>query len=543
MKVDASGDTLWTRRYSKGAWTFPEASGAEACSDGGYVIVGSIHDPTCEQVFVVRTDAEGDTLWTLAYTDESRLDSRGHAIREMDSGGFVVIGETTFDIDPYRARLLVVEILFMKIGPNGALWSTRSLPGPPGSVPCSRGAYGYDIQPTGDGRYMIVGSYWVMGPFESGDYVAKLSSSGTEMWGVAYSSGGAYKLGATSLLVTGDNSCVLPRGQDGDAVLQWVGSGGCVRGRTAYGGEGSDYFERVISTPDGDLAAVGTSTSYGDGSNDIYLVKIEGDALAVSPGGSECDPLVAGGGGSDQVFELPPLPFPGVECPPGTWLLCGSMSPGDCRCITHLDPPYVERFLYTLGDQSIADSVAYGGVIVPTGFSGVDIYTSAGDTLIDVGAGFAVEFSPRVTSFVVEDLPLNLDLATFEGDEFPLGIWFTNPLGVPVSARVRALEEGTGVEGVDARARGLSLSAPIPNPAAGELSFSVVVDEAGPVSIRVVNVAGRIVRTLHTGELPPGRHRFAWDLAESGGGQVASGVYFIVAEGAERRLRKTVVIR
>lgn len=52
------------------------------------------------------------------------------------------------------------------------------------------------------------------------------------------------------------------------------------------------------------------------------------------------------------------------------------------------------------------------------------------------------------------------------------------------------------------------------------------------ISLRIFDVAGRVVRTLGTDVLRPGRHRVTWDGTDDRGRHVASGVYFVTLEAA-----------
>jgi hypothetical protein len=77
-------------------------------------------------------------------------------------------------------------------------------------------------------------------------------------------------------------------------------------------------------------------------------------------------------------------------------------------------------------------------------------------------------------------------------------------------------------------------------PAAGDLGLFA----ARTVELRVLDVRGRVVRTLVEGELAPGNHERSWDGLDDGGRAVASGVYAVLLEvGGERRVRKLVVVR
>jgi hypothetical protein len=65
-----------------------------------------------------------------------------------------------------------------------------------------------------------------------------------------------------------------------------------------------------------------------------------------------------------------------------------------------------------------------------------------------------------------------------------------------------------------------------PNPARHALDIRFVLAERRDVSLCVYDVAGRMIRRLHAGKLPTGRHTMTWDRIGSNGRTVAAGVYF-----------------
>jgi hypothetical protein len=72
-----------------------------------------------------------------------------------------------------------------------------------------------------------------------------------------------------------------------------------------------------------------------------------------------------------------------------------------------------------------------------------------------------------------------------------------------------------------------------PNPAHGFLTFQFSLPKAGPVDLRIFDVAGREVATLVDGPMEAGSHGVAWDA--SGPGSAHIGMYFArlrTSEGA-----------
>ncbi len=83
---------------------------------------------------------------------------------------------------------------------------------------------------------------------------------------------------------------------------------------------------------------------------------------------------------------------------------------------------------------------------------------------------------------------------------------------------------GTGVV-EDRPENALSQASPNPFNPVTRIAFSV--KEGGPVTIRIYNIAGRVVRTLLDTELDAGTDGFvAWDGTNDRGERCASGVYF-----------------
>jgi hypothetical protein len=103
--------------------------------------------------------------------------------------------------------------------------------------------------------------------------------------------------------------------------------------------------------------------------------------------------------------------------------------------------------------------------------------------------------------------------------------------------------EGVGVAEQAGPARVIGLAA-APNPiAAGGTTLRYSVPEAGRARLRVLDVAGRLVRTLRDAPLAAGDHATSWDGRDAGGRRVAAGVYFAVLDAAGRAESRRVVVR
>jgi flagellar hook assembly protein FlgD len=63
----------------------------------------------------------------------------------------------------------------------------------------------------------------------------------------------------------------------------------------------------------------------------------------------------------------------------------------------------------------------------------------------------------------------------------------------------------------------------------------------GPASIRVYDVAGRLVKTLVSGTAEAGPHNITWDASDNGGRRVGAGVYFYRMDAGSWRSQRKVV--
>src|ERR1017187_1772869 len=77
------------------------ASGVQQTSDGGYIITTGCYQSGFTSIYLVKTNANGDTLWTRIYGHGSASSSnRGFSVQQTNDGGYIVAGtiqDTTTD--------------------------------------------------------------------------------------------------------------------------------------------------------------------------------------------------------------------------------------------------------------------------------------------------------------------------------------------------------------------------------------------------------------------------------------------------------------
>jgi hypothetical protein len=88
----------------------------------------------------------------------------------------------------------------------------------------------------------------------------------------------------------------------------------------------------------------------------------------------------------------------------------------------------------------------------------------------------------------------------------------------------------------------LTLAQPFPNPARTRLTINYALPRQARVTLKLYDIAGKLVTTLANGDQRPGYYHIAWNRQDSRGRSVPAGVYFcsLAAEG-QRFSRKVVL--
>jgi hypothetical protein len=105
IKIDSSGDTIWTRTYSP-SWLDEIGHSVIQTGDGGYLIAGqSGTNMYCQfKAYLIKTDSMGDTLWTRKFDYDSCYyfyggphsdtcsSNMGYSVKQTADGGYIIAG-------------------------------------------------------------------------------------------------------------------------------------------------------------------------------------------------------------------------------------------------------------------------------------------------------------------------------------------------------------------------------------------------------------------------------------------------------------------
>ncbi len=266
IKTDAQGDTLWTRTY--GGTDYDYGYSVQQTSDSGYIIAGYTHSfgAVGDDVYLIKTNASGDTLWTRTYGGTSY--DWGFSVQQTSDDGYIVAGRTSEDGDVY----------LIKTNAYGyALWTWAY-----GGTGCD---YGWSVQQTSDRGYIVAGLTLSFGAGQSDVYLIKTNAYGDTLWTRTY--GGTSSDYGWSVQQTSDGGYVITGytlssgAGDYDVYLIKTNAAGDALWTRTYGGPGDDYGYSVQQTSDGGYVVAGCTRSFGAGTKDVYLIKTNasGDAL------------------------------------------------------------------------------------------------------------------------------------------------------------------------------------------------------------------------------------------------------------------------
>lgn len=91
LKTNANGVEVWNRTY--GGTFYDECGSVYQTQDGGYVLTGSSDRGSgYPDLWLIRTDANGDTVWTRTFGGNG--EDAGNSVQQTQDGGYIVAGTT-----------------------------------------------------------------------------------------------------------------------------------------------------------------------------------------------------------------------------------------------------------------------------------------------------------------------------------------------------------------------------------------------------------------------------------------------------------------
>ena len=263
LKVNTTGDTLWSKTY--GGIGNEIGLCVQNTFDGGYVISGitSSFGAGMEDVYIIKTDSFGDTLWTKAYGGAD-LDYGYYVEQTIDSGYIISGSSNSFGVGNGDVYLIRTDL-------NGdTLWTK------------SYGGINYDaafcVHQTTDYGFIISGTTQSYGSGDPQVHLMKADINGNVIWtktfgggfvdngrsGQQTSDGGYIVLGTSASFGGGYSSYLIKTDFNGDTL--WT---------KLIGGTWNEEGYSVQQTTDGGYIIGGLTNSFGTNDYNFYLVKTD----------------------------------------------------------------------------------------------------------------------------------------------------------------------------------------------------------------------------------------------------------------------------
>lgn len=277
-KLDEEGNFEWGETI--GGSFADYALAAQQTSDEGYVLAGQTNNSNYPHFdfSIVKVDSDGGLQWskTIGGTGESTA----NAVQQTTDHGYVLAGVTN-GFGAGGSDMYVV-----KLNSTGSLEWTRTIGSTGNEV-------GYAITQVANGGYAIAGTTDFLGAGSFDIYLAKLDASGELEWTRTY--GGNNADYPAAIRVTNDGGMVIGGYSASfniggfDVYVVKVNASGDVEWTSASGSSSSDMGYSIEQTSDNGFVIGGYTQSFGEGFNDLLLVKLDATGGSCLPIFSSAD--------------------------------------------------------------------------------------------------------------------------------------------------------------------------------------------------------------------------------------------------------------
>jgi len=441
---------------------YDRGSSVQQTTDGGYIITGY----TQSDVWLIKTDSNGDEVWNQTFGGGS--DDFGFSVQQTTDGGYIITG-TTYSFGNGGG-----DVWLIKTDSQGQEEWIQTFGG-------SNDDWGWSVQQTTDGGYIITGSTYSFGNGAADVWLIKTDSNGNEEWNQSF--GGSDEDEGIGVQQTTDGGYILTGYTQSDVWLIKTDSQGNEEWNQTFGeigGSNTDTGNSVQQTTDGGFIIAGWTHSFGNGWGDVWLIKTDSN-------GNEEWNKTFGGSGSDYGFSV-------QQTTDGGYIITGyteSFGNGDYDVyLIKTDSQGNEEWSKTFGggDYDRGSSVQQttdGGYIITGGTE------SFGNGSSDVW-------------LIKTDSNGNLETSTI--------------VGLPKT---------------------YTLLQPYPNPFNPTTTIEFSIPQTEFVTVKVYNIVGNEITTLINDELSIGNHSIQWD-----GSHQPSGIYFVKIESSSFvQTRKMVLLK
>jgi|GEM_PF-414765 len=265
IKTDAAGNQSWYRTY--GGNNDDRGNCVQQTSDGGYIVAGVFNytGQYTGDVYLIKTDADGDTLWTKTFGGTGG--EWAYSVQQTTDGGYIIAGYTTsYGAGSDDFYLIKTDAL------GNQLWYKTF-----GGIDSDIGQF---AEQTTDGGYILTGWTQSFGAGLYDVYLIKTDALGNQLWhktfgGIDYDEGLSVQKTYEGYVIAGWTQS-LGAGLPDVYIIKTDTLGNQIWYKTV-GGINNDQGRSIQLTSDGSYIIAGKTCSYGAGGEDAYLIRLEGD--------------------------------------------------------------------------------------------------------------------------------------------------------------------------------------------------------------------------------------------------------------------------
>lgn len=259
----AKSSTKWIRTFD--GTSDDEFFSVIECNDFGYFLAGTTNSSGFSQYdgWLIKTDSSGVMEWNRTYG--GLLNDGFYSLVNTSDGGYTLAGYTN------SSGFGKEDVWLVKVDSQGNMDWNRTFGGPESD-------FGRSLVYCSDGGYLLACETNSFSSKDNDIWVIKTDTTGNMLWNQTYGKTGYQYVSA--IIETNDGGYVLACSTSSfgsgytDAWLIKINSIGNMEWNQTYGGLKNEFANSLVTTDDGGYCFAGSTSSFGVSRTDVWLVKV-----------------------------------------------------------------------------------------------------------------------------------------------------------------------------------------------------------------------------------------------------------------------------
>ncbi|MBN2682429.1 MAG: hypothetical protein JXR58_07960 [Bacteroidales bacterium] len=290
IKTNKFGNQVWSKTF--GDTLNDRGFFVQKTIDGGYIIAGTtIISDNKEDVLLIKTDYLGNTIWQKSFGNKSS--EEGLCVKQTYDGGYIIAGYSDEANSGNGNPAGLDDILLIRTNQAGdSIWAKRY-----------GGAFsetGIDVIEKDDKGFIVLGTTNSFSePGQDGNNLILIETNESGLLTDKFTYGGTGSDNAASIVEIDNGYLIVGTSTDvstNNTDIFCAKTGKDIHEVTwekKFGGDKTEYCEKVVSISNGNYLILGATESFGEGRTDYYLVEIDNN-------GNEVRSATFGGTGDEK---------------------------------------------------------------------------------------------------------------------------------------------------------------------------------------------------------------------------------------------------